>query len=111
MKDVVVKIKAKGAIDPFDQTHFNKPLYCVYGYDCFPNVLTCMIRPALSAMESPTIWGYSVYKRQPGFRTLGQNLKNWYLSNTHPKSSAVFFDDQDNMLAYLKTITTPKVSQ
>jgi len=81
----------------------NIPLWVVYGYDSFPSILCCKIWPSRGDGVL-YIWGYSVYRNSPGFRTLGQSAVNWALSVPNVK----FFDDQDEALAYLKQLTKPK---
>lgn len=87
------------------------PLWCVYGADCFPSLFCCKIRK----WDTPpvgcgfNIWGYSVWRRQPGFRTLGRDLDDWieeklYLARREPK----FFLEQEQALEHLRKITTPK---
>jgi len=93
------KVKRR-EIDPAE--HLDTPLWVVYGPDCFPTMFCCKV------LNHPTcglvIWGYSVYRRQPGFRTLGQSLQVWRDDHEKPK----FFARQDNALLHLAKITTPK---
>jgi hypothetical protein len=53
-----------------------------------------------------TVWGYSVYRRSPGFRTLGVDLEKWAAGN-----GAQFFAEQSDALAHMAKITTPKVKR
>jgi hypothetical protein len=92
--------KAENAIDPLQPEYWNKPLWFVYGSEAWPMVLCAMIKNNAGV----NIWGYSVWKRQPGFRTLGQDAGAWI-----NREDAVAFADQQHMLDYLKKITTPKV--
>ena len=94
---------APGAVDPFNSATHNKILYCVYGYKCFPQILTCKI--INSDDYGPIIWGYSVYKRKPGFRTLGQQLEKWIEQNAY--QMCIFFDEQPDMLECVRKLTTP----
>lgn len=92
-----------GVAPPIDATlpeFHNRPLWCVYGPQCFPTMFCCKI------LHHPqgclTIWGYSVYRRQPGFRTLGRDLSEWAADH-----EAVFFAEQIHALQFLANITTP----
>lgn len=51
---------------PLDTT-----IWGVYGPDCFPTVFACKINNHPQCGR--TIWGFSVYEGEPGFRTLGQS--------------------------------------
>jgi hypothetical protein len=88
------------AVEPTE--HLDTPLWVVYGPDCFPTMFCCKV------LNHPTcglvIWGYSVYRRQPGFRTLGQGLQAWLEAHEKPK----FFARQDGALQHLAKITTPR---
>lgn len=53
-------------------------LWGVYGPDCFPTVFACRLRDYPGAGRA--IWGFSVYRRQRGFRTLGTG-KDWAEKN------------------------------
>ena len=85
-------------IDPFDRQNHNKPLWVLFGSEAWPQVLCARIHG-----YGPSIWGYSVYRRSPGFRTLGRDLRAWISE----QERALFFDDHDAMLAELKKWTTP----
>lgn len=88
------------SVDPTE--HLNTPLWCVYGSNAFPSIICCKI------LKDPKygfiIWGYSVWKRQPGFRTLGTNIQAFCDPRENPK----FFLDQEDALDYLRKMTTPK---
>ena len=92
----------KNAIDPNNPDFHKIPLWCVYGDDCFPSMLCCRIS---TADGTPTIWGYSVWRREPGFRTLGINLVEWIKREKRPR----FFANHADALAYIGKLTTPKV--
>lgn len=95
-------------IDP-NVAPLNTPLWCVYGPNCFPTVFCCMINEPNGGGRA--IWGYSVYKRSPGFRTLGQMVgDSKYCGNWIEENSAKFFLTQDEAFDYLKQLTTPKKS-
>ena len=92
----------KFAIDPLNPENFNIPLWAIYGVSIYwPNVLCCRINNASGA---PSVWGYSVWKRSPGFCTLGRNVAEW--SSGH--EFCHFFSSHSHALDYLKEITTPK---
>lgn len=93
----------KKEIDP-TKTLLETPMWVVYGPSCFPTLFCCMVNNPQRA--GLTIWGYSVWKRQPGFRTLGVNLQEW---RDRPEvKPARFFATQDDALQYLGKITTPR---
>lgn len=80
-------------IDPFDRQHWNKPLFVVYGSTGFPQMLCCKIHPARG---EATIWGFSTFRRVPGFRTLGFRLEVWIAQEHKPRfylSQEEAFDD------------------
>jgi len=56
------------------------------------------------------IWGYSVYKRSPGFRTLGQSVNANQFGDWVGQNKAKFFLTQEEALKYLADLTTPKKS-
>jgi hypothetical protein len=85
-------------VNPTVSANHHKPLWCVSGHDCFPEIMCCYIT------NDFTIWGYSVYKRQPGFRTLGQSLFKWMDNHHNPK----FFDSQDEAMNYLRYLVSPR---
>jgi hypothetical protein len=53
-------------------------LWAVYGPSSFPTVFACRMRDYDYADRA--IWGFSVYKRIPGFRTLGVG-RDWAEKN------------------------------
>lgn len=79
---------------------FASHVWCVYGVKCFPQMLCCKLK---QTVFGPVIWGFSIYKRQPGFRTLGQQLTAF----TKQLQLCEFFTDHDEALAYMKKLTTP----
>lgn len=102
-------MEAVGAINPAE--HFDTPLWCVYGPDCNPMFICCKV--VNQPTYGPTIWGYSVYKNTPGFRTIGQTIKGYFEDmekrfgwDPNPQ----FFLNQEAALDYLRLLTTPKVS-
>jgi hypothetical protein len=90
------------SVDPMATENHGIPLWVVYGVSVYwPGVLCCRIRINEGV---PVIWGYSVWKRQPGFRTLGVPVKYWAESHAF----CHFFSNQTRMLEYVEKITTPK---
>jgi len=49
-------------------------LWGVYGPDCFPTIFPCKLRNY--PVHGRAIWGFSIYRRKPSFRTLGTG-KDW----------------------------------
>jgi hypothetical protein len=97
-----------GEIDPRDPYWHGRPLWVIYGPKCHPTFICAKLRaynekhalqPLGTAGPNVCIWGYSVYKRVPGFRTMGTGIEG--LDAPH------FFADQDEALGYLKKLTTP----
>jgi hypothetical protein len=95
-------MKMKRAIDPRKGEYRDRPLWCVYGPECFPTMFCCSIN--LHPTCGLTIWGYSVYQGEPGFRTLGRKLDKWA-----EDAEAVFFAEQAHALEHMARITTPEV--
>lgn len=90
----------EGDVKPLE--HIDETMWAVYGPESFPSLICCRVLNHPTC--GPTIWGYSVYRRQPGFRTLGQDLKIWEMSHDW----VYFFNDHDKALAFMKIITTPR---
>lgn len=83
--------------EPSLPEHWGKSLWCVYGPTSFPTMICFRIRCTDS--YGPIIWGFSIYRRVPGFRTLGQRLETW-----REGKDAHFFETQDEALEYLKSL-------
>ena len=83
-----------------DTAPLNTPLWCVYGYKYGLSIMSCMIN---QPWGKKTIWGYSVYKRVPGYRTLGVDVEQWSAGN----KITIYFDDQEEALDYLRKSTKP----
>ena len=94
-------------VDPNDPGSFDKPLWCVYGVDCFPEIFCCKI--LAHAEFGPIIWGYSVYRGVPGFRTLGQNVNTWTagLEEKYGWDMFEFYDDHGEAISRIVSLTTP----
>lgn len=97
---------AKKAIDPFDTNYHNIPLWCVHGHEAHPAIhcLKLKMSPS-SANFKLTVWGYSVYKGEPGFRTLGKSIEVF----SAEKKLLLFFVNKQDALDYLSIILEPKV--
>jgi hypothetical protein len=101
-------------VDPHDPTSHGKPLWLVHGERCFPSLLCAKLvaytqehrmLPAGTPGPRVRIWGYSVWKGEPGFRTLGVDVNDWAKkSGRAPK----FFDSQTEALEELRKLTKPK---
>ena len=95
-------------VDPNLVENQDKVLWCVHGFDCFPEIFCCKIRA--DAEFGPIIRGYSVYRRKPGFRTLGQNVNTWMqgLKSKFGSDLFEFYDDHAEAIARIAQLTTPK---
>jgi hypothetical protein len=102
-------------INPHDPINHDKPLWIVHGETCFPAIFCAKLRayrednallPAGGRGPVVCVLGYSVYKREPGFRTLGVEVTEWAKKSGGMKPT--FFDDQEEALALLRKLTTPK---
>jgi hypothetical protein len=99
-------IDTTNVVDPLN--YIDKPLWCVYGYECFPSVFACTIN---SASGTPVIWGYSVYKRSGGYRTLGLNLDKWIAEQNLIGKIAYFFNKQEHAMEFLSKLITPTLTK
>jgi hypothetical protein len=105
-----VSVSATGEIDPRDPFWHGRSLWVVYGPISFPTFICAKLyayTPSFTRVPVGQpgavvcLWGYSVYRGQPGFRTFGQGIEK--LEEPH------FFADHDDALAYLKNLTTPRI--
>ncbi len=96
-------------IDPHNADHHGKPLWVVYGPDCFPSMICCKL--TMNSGEL-TIWGFSRYRRQGGFRTLGISLSTWFerFAGKHDRTPE-FYDAHEDALACIRKLTTPGSSK
>jgi len=92
-------MKVKNSLNKNDLP-LNTPLFCVYGPKCFPSIFSCIIRN----YKTTNIWGYSVYQRKPGFRTLGLSLEIFLAARENP----VFFANKEDAFEYLSKLITPR---
>lgn len=53
----------------WDTAPLGEVLWGVYGPDSFPSVFACKILD--HPEQGRVLWGFSIYRRSPGFRTLG----------------------------------------
>lgn len=92
---------------PANPNHHNQPLWCVYGFECFPEMFCCKIIP--DPESGPIILGYSVYQGVPGFRTLGRNIHSWQqeLEEKFGYDLWEFYTTQEEALDRLRELTTP----
>ena len=95
-------------VDPNLPENLDRVLWCVHGFECFPEIFCCKIRA--HAEYGAIIWGYSVYRRSPGFRTLGQNVNTWMqdLKVKFGCSMFEFYDDHAEAITRITQLTTPK---
>lgn len=94
-------------VDPNDPGIVDKPLWCIHGVETFPTIFCCKI--LIHETYGPIVWGYSVYRRQPGFRTLGQNVNTWMenLKEKYGWDMFEFYDDHAEAIARIAGLTTP----
>ncbi len=87
------------------------PIWCVYGPDCDPTIICCILKDYEKNDLMPghsAIWGYSVYENVPGFRTKGQELISWLTCEfTH---TAHFFSTKEEALAHIDVLISPAFS-
>lgn len=91
-------------IDPTDKQNCKTPLWCVYGHKAFPSIIACIIRD--HGQYGLAVWGYSEYRRSPGYRTLGQEISKFIANN----DMCEFYSSHDEALTRIKELTTPKKS-
>lgn len=81
------------------------------GPKCAPSILCFRLsRSALEENKIVNIWGYSVYKGVPGFRTLGVPFAKWIEEETERAcgTSPRFYLSLDDALERLRKILTPE---
>jgi len=91
-------------VDPTDPAyHDGKTVLYVVDADAksFPFVFSCIIKANPSG--KPVIWGYSVYKRSPGFRTVGHEVDTYIKQ----RSATKFFITQNDAALYMFDLITP----
>jgi len=101
-------------IDPRDPAHHDRALWVVYGTEGFPEMLCCKLRaytsthdllPAGTAGPEVCVWGYSVWRGKPGFRTLGQTIEGW-TAGVQFAMPPEFYATQEAALARMRELTT-----
>ena len=63
-----------------------------------------MLQDQQSNWVRPDHLGFSIWKRSPGFRTLGMDVSTWMKG----KDLCEFYDTQEEALDRLRVLTTPK---
>lgn len=91
--------------DYHDPVNHGKNLWLVYGQKLFPSILCCQLK---RSSMGPAIWGFSVYRRSPGFRTVGREVDTW-IEELKARGEDMFelYDSQEEALQRLGDITTP----
>ncbi len=89
-------------VDPLDPSSHYKPLWLVYGHACAPTLICCRIN---DCQGKSTIWGYSVYRRKPGFRTLGLDVEAW--REERGFTLFEFYTEQPEAVERIVKLTTP----
>lgn len=109
---------AERPADPYNPINHDRVLWAVYGATCQPSMICCKLfaydhnhkqlpagmAPVLSDGQHVAVWGYSVWKGVPGFRTLGKDIRSFA---TGPDGVLEFYVSQDAALARLRELTTP----
>lgn len=99
------KIKPIGAVDPYQNAH--KPLWVVYGISpSYPQMRSLCLNQSRDGTIN--FWGYSVFKRSPGYRTDGIALCVWIERNTSKDFPPLFFDSLPNALDYMRQLLEPR---
>jgi hypothetical protein len=86
-------------------------LWVVYGGECFPRMLRCMISYR-HGNGKPCIWGWSIWKRNSGYRALGQDLAGWIEKERERTGDRMmyFFRDPDKALEFMRLLMTMKIT-
>lgn len=95
---------SKKAIDPNDPVNLNRTLWCVHGHKAHP-AIHCLRIKASQNMKGHFVWGYSVWKGEPGFRTLGVSVEKFHEN----KDLHLYFPEKQDALEYLSIILDPKI--
>ena len=102
------------AIDLNDLKHYSRPLWCVFVHSFEPSIIPCILRAysvqhVLLPPGQPgrvVVWGYSIWRRKPGYRTYGVSLLEF--SKRH-SLEPMFFDSQDEAIEQIRKLTTVSV--
>lgn len=102
-------------IEPLNPEYHGKPIWVIYGPSRFwPQILCCKLNayssthallPAGRRGATVCIWGYSLWRGKPGFRTLGVDVEEW---GARQEWGPFFYDVQAYALDHLREITTPR---
>lgn len=81
---------------PWEKAPLGEPIWCVYGPESFPTVFLCKIldHPSVGRV----VWGFSIYRRAKGFRTLGTG-REWAERN-----GARFFLTKESAFSYIEQL-------
>lgn len=94
------------------RNRINETLWAVYGHSCQPSILCFKViayerigvirknKKELRKEDERAIWGHSVYKDKPGFRTLGTKLE-WLVSSRGNSRKAHIFDSKKEAFEFL----------
>jgi hypothetical protein len=88
-------------IDPYDRKYHDVPLWVVYSGPI--NGIGLMCLKINNATGTPSVWGYSVYRNSPGFRTLGSGFRSFM----ERYERADFFADLDEAVEHMKVQVAP----
>ena len=91
---------ALNVISAYDPEHRATPLWVIFGHvnEACPRVICVLVSDG-----APTVWGYSIWKRSPGFRTLGISLDSFIERHR----DCIFFARKEDALAKLSELMTP----
>ena len=91
---------AQNVISPYDPENRETPLWVIYGHvnDACARVICVLV-----SAGAPSVWGYSVWKRSPGFRTLGISLDSFIERHR----DCIFYARKEDALAKLSELMTP----
>lgn len=90
------------------------PLWVIFGAQEEPQIMCCKLLAYTKGhvrldvgVRGPVvcIWGYSMWRRTPGFRTLGIDVEEWCARSP---IGPYFYADQARALEHLGRLTTPK---
>lgn len=95
-----------------DPANHGKPLWVVFGSRTWPQIICVklfaysvdhVLLPVGEKGPNVCVWGYSVWKREAGFRTLGTDVCEW----AKARKLCEFYDTQDEALDRLRKLTKP----
>lgn len=101
----VIDLKSAYDAGTISREWTGRPVWIVYGEKAFPRLICAKINiPPTDGRLC--VWGYSVWRRQPGFRTLGTRLETWAAEH----GVCEMYANQDDALDRLRSMTTPRCS-